>query len=301
MNKHLIFVLALCLAGIGAESVDSPERLKFRQYWYQQKAELTRYALQQARYGEIHKGEAVLIFVTEPFLTDKQVKYEFGDKSKSTSVLKMNFTRKFYTGVYPYSVMTSVFTPVDFQKLPTLKVTSSSQEWCGHTFMQLNSRNGGYHVEVRSYFQKEGDRDFDLGSVWLEDAVWTRIRLAPSTLPVGEVEMVPGLQYVRLWHVDAKPERAVAKLESLADTALSSKPLSVYTIQYKGISRVLTIKFEKDFPYEIVAWDETQPGGFGESKLLTTRAVRTKTIMLDYWNKHGVDDDVYRKELGLTQ
>ena len=47
---------------------------EFKDYWYSGEAELTRYELEQARYGEIHRGDAVLIFVTEDFRTDKQVK-----------------------------------------------------------------------------------------------------------------------------------------------------------------------------------------------------------------------------------
>ena len=302
MRKNLILVCTVFLvANFSAGTIQDPEKAHFRQYWYQQKAELTRYSLDQARYGEIRKGESVLIFVTEPFFKDKQVKYEFGDKANSISVLKLNFTRKFYTGIYPYSIMTSVFTPADFDKSRTLKVTSSSQEWCGHTFMQLNFRNDKYHTEVRSYFQKEGDQDFDMKSAWLEDEVWTKIRLSPSTLPSGNVEMIPSLQYARLSHVPLKPEKAIAKMETITDKSLSPKALNAYSIQYQNISRKVVIKFEKEFPYAIVAWEETQPGGFGDSKLLTTRAVRTKTILLDYWNKNGIADDIYRKELGLTQ
>src|SRR5262245_19023266 len=101
-NLALMF---LSVVGLSA-GAGSPQQDQFHGYWYQQKAELARYALSQARYGEIHKGESVLIFVTEPFWKDKQVKYEFGDKTDSLSVLKLNFTRKFYTGIYPYSVMT---------------------------------------------------------------------------------------------------------------------------------------------------------------------------------------------------
>jgi hypothetical protein len=302
IKRHFLLVLTLmCASSFFVDGADSPEQIQFHQYWYQQKAELARYALSQARYGEIHKGESVLIFVTEPFLKDKQVKYEFGDKTNSIPVLKMNFTRKFYTGIYPYSVMTSVFSPLDYQKLRTLKVTSSSQEWCGNTFMQLNNRNGKYHAEIRSYFQKEGDQDFDLNYAWLEDELWTRIRMAPSTLPIGEIDLIPGLQFIRLWHFDMKAEKATAEMSSVTDRKLSTKPINVYTISYKNIPRKVVIKFEKEFPYAIVAWAETQPGGFSGSKLLTTEAVLTKRILLDYWNRHNLEDDHYRKELGLTQ
>src|SRR5688572_8355489 len=132
-------LLALFLAALAGETAPAPpaapspsfDVARFGRYWYQGKAELTRYALEQARYGELHKGDAVLVFVTEPFLPEKQVKLERGDPARGVSVLKLNSTRKFFTGIYPYSVMTSTFTPVDFGKTGTLKVTSSTQEWCG--------------------------------------------------------------------------------------------------------------------------------------------------------------------------
>ena len=285
LSAFLLFFFALTV---------QPVEDSFRKYWYQGKAELTRYNLQQARYGEMHQGEAVLVFVTEPFLRTKQVKYEHGDKAGSQSVLKLNFTRKFYTGIYPYSLMTSVFTPVDYQNSRTLKVTSSSQEWCGHTFTQMNLRDKSYEVSVRSYFQDEADQNFNISQAWLEDELWARIRLAPETLPTGDVEIVPGLQFVRLWHKNAKPVKASAKITQ-------EGKLKLYTINYPEINRQLKIQFQNDFPHEIVYWEETQPGGFGGSAPLTTKATKTKSILLDYWNRHGNEDSHYRKELGLTQ
>ena len=113
------------------------EHPTFQSYWYQGLAELSRYELTQSRYGELHEGEAVLIFVTEDFLTDLQVKHEYGPATNAVSVLKLNAYRRFYTGLYPYNVMTSVFTPVDGS--PTLKVANSVHEWCGISYMQINS------------------------------------------------------------------------------------------------------------------------------------------------------------------
>ena len=99
----LAVFLALVSGGVPSNGASAPER--FGRYWYQGKAELTRYELRQARYGEIHSGEAVLIFVTEPFLPDRQVKLERADPSKGVTVLKLNAVRKFFTGIYPYSLM----------------------------------------------------------------------------------------------------------------------------------------------------------------------------------------------------
>lgn len=298
MSKTMLWSLVpvLIVAGLVLASGDNSnlDPQQFRKYWNQGKAELTRYELKQARYGEIHNGDSVLIFVTEPFLTDKQVKYEQGDAAAAIQVLKLNFTRKFYTGIYPYSLMTSIFTPVDFRKYRTLKLTTSSQEWCGSMFLQMNYRNDRYESQVRSYFQAEGDTNTSVKTPWLEDEVWTRIRLAPDTLPTGSVEMVPGSQYIRLWHQKIEPQKATAAWTS-------SGKLRTYSIEYINIKRSVKIVFEKDFPYAITAWEETQPGGFGDSALLTTRAVRTNSILLDYWNHHNNGDAMYRKQLGLTQ
>jgi hypothetical protein len=52
--------------------------------------------------------------------------------------------------------MTSVFTPLDVLKHPLpLKITSSSQEWCGHVYTQINLSDDEYRVRIHSYFEKE--------------------------------------------------------------------------------------------------------------------------------------------------
>jgi hypothetical protein len=175
----------------------------------------------------------------------------------------------------------------------TLKVASESQEWCGQTFTQLNLRNGRYAGQLRSYFEEEGDRAFDFAPAWLEDEIWTRIRLAPETLPAGDVTVVPGLQYARLWHKEVRPEKARATLAAVGAE-------NVYTLDYAAVPRKLVIRFEREFPYKIVSWEETQPGAFDGSPLLTTKAVATGSLLLDYWRRHGNADAHYRKELGIT-
>jgi len=293
--KFLKAIFSLSIFGIFAIAATTPNQDAFKKYWYAGKAELDRYSLDQARYGEMHKGEAVLIFVTEPFFLDKQVKYEHGDKSNAVTVMKVNFTKRFFTGIYPYTLITSTFSPVDFQKYRTLKVASSSQEWCGQTYTQLNLKQDQYQAQVHSYFQDEADENVTVKPAWLEDEVWTRIRLAPDTLPSGDVEMLPGLQYIRLLHQEVKPQKA-------AISSSEQGKLRIYTIEYKEQQRKLTIRFEKDFPHQIESWEETAPGGFGpNAPILTTKASRTNTLLLDYWNKHGEEDAAYRTKLGLTQ
>jgi hypothetical protein len=275
------------------------DRDDFGKYWYNGQAEITRYQLEQARYGEIRQGDAVLIYVTEDFLKDKQVKYEYGSKDNATTVLKLNFTKKFYTGIYPYSIMSSIFTPVDGIS-PTLKVTSSSQEWCGHTFVQLNHRDDHIRVLLRSYFQAEGDRDFSLDAAYMEDEIWTEIRLAPEQLPRGDIEIIPGMQFARLRHVPIKIEKAHAKLQSAASPQLSDQPLSQYSLHYPALNRQLTILFETSFPHQIVGWEERYKSGSGAGeKTLISKATRTHSIRSDYWNRNKESDSQLRQELGI--
>jgi hypothetical protein len=267
----------------------------FKAYWYSGKAELTRYKLEQARYGEVHEGDAVLIFVTEDFSTGQQVKFEGRNRDKNVqSILKLNFTRKFFTGLYPYSMMSSVFTPVDYTR-PTWKVTTSSQEWCGHSYSQLNLRKNQYEGRLHSYFQEEGDQAFSLDAVLLEDEIWTKIRLNPDELPTGKIALIPGTQFLRLKHRPFAVERASATLETVQDTTVSSASLYKYRVEYEAFNRVLEITFEAAFPHAIVAWEEQTAGG------LITRAVRTHSMNSPYWQQNNRADSVLRKELGLKE
>ena len=77
-----------------------------------------------------------------------------------------NFTKKFATGIYPYSMMTSVYSPIEVGENPkTLKVSTSAQEWCGHVYTQLNLKGSEYHVEGRSYEEIAATLDLPLGTV----------------------------------------------------------------------------------------------------------------------------------------
>lgn len=61
---------------LSMESLPDPEPLsqEFKSYWYSNEAEITSYKLEQARYGEMRDGTAVLIYVTEPFFAGRTSK-----------------------------------------------------------------------------------------------------------------------------------------------------------------------------------------------------------------------------------
>ncbi len=287
-------LLIVCVSCASAETreaaADPMSQPSFKEYWFSGKAELTRYRLEQARYGEIREGDAVLIFVTEDFLPDRQVKAESPDRDVTGAVpiLKLNLTKKFETGIYPYSIMTSVFTPLGISSRPrSLKTSTSVQEWCGHTWLQLNLRGDRYALTGHSYFESEADQEYELSATWLEDEIWTRIRLAPASLPTGSVRMIPGGEYARLRHRDPAVREANATLRTTDDG------VSVYTVEYTELGRSLSIRFGTGFPHEILGWEEAIEGR------PTTRAERTHSLRIDYWTRNSNADAPLRRELGL--
>jgi len=259
---------------------------EFKEYWYAGEAEITSYKLEQARYGEIREGTAVLIFVTEDFLPKTQVKAN-NYSEDNTSVLKLNATKNFNTGIYPYSIMQSTFYPVANNQ-HAIKISASIQEWCGQAYSQINNRDD-FEVMSHSYFQGEADQSFNIEKTWTENELWTKLRIDPKSLPTGNLDIIPSLEYTRLFHEVVKSYNANAELKN-----------DSYTIIYPDLNRVLKINYNSQFPYEILSWEETISTGVGSSaKTLTTKATKLASIKSDYWTKNSNDDKGLRAILKL--
>ncbi len=263
----------------------------FKKYWYNGEAEITSYTLEQARYGEMRKGTAILIYVTEDFLTKEQVKADHKN-SNNTPILKLNATKKFNTGIYPYSTMQSTFYPVKDNQ-HAIKVSNSIQEWCGHVYTQLNNRNQ-FEITSHSYFQNEADQEFKLNKTILENELWAKIRINPNGLPQGDIQIIPSFEYCRLRHKEVKAYSAKAFIQKGTST-------NTYTLEYPNLDRSISITLTNTFPYTIEKWEETFISGFGNnSKKLTTKATKIKRIKSAYWNKNNNKDEVLRDKLGLN-
>ena len=262
----------------------------FKSYCYSGQAEITSYKLEQARYGELRQGNAVLVYVTEPFLTIEQVKAD-RNNTDNISVLKLNSTKKYLTGIYPYSIMSSTFYPV-YDNQHAIKVSTSVQEWCGHVYSQLNNRDS-FEIESHSYFEGEADQQLSLPKSWLENEIWSKIRINPADLPQGLIEMIPSFEYIRMAHKEFRSYKATATLKEVGQ-------MMVYSIEYPDLNRSLEIEFSLNFPYTISGWSETFKSGYGpNAKTLTSKAVKLKEIRAPYWRKNGIKDEVLYKELGL--
>lgn len=268
------------------------------EYWYEGKAEVNTYDLTQARYGELRPGQVSMIFVSEDFLTDKQVKNDNYKNPNSTPVIKTNMIRRFITGIYDYSVMTSIFTPTETAKEPhTLKVTTSMQDWCGQTFTQLNYQGGGnWNKQLRSYFEREGDVNEQVTADFLEDELFNRIRSGWETLPVGDYQIIPATSYLLLTHKPYQSAAASTMVKDYDGTDFAGTGLKTYVVDYSPLGRRLEIIFDSNAPYVIRGWLETYSER-GQS--LTTKATLSHQIRTPYWSQNRTEDEPLRKEIGL--
>lgn len=287
------FLLPLILiAGLVSTAGNSPTQTRqlsedFKKYWFQGKAEVCSYDLQQSRYGEMHPGDMVLIFVTEDLSASTHVKTDHPESTNDVvKVLKLNAIKKFNTGIYPYSVMQSVFTPVLGGN--SLKSTTTVQEWCGQIFTSIDlQKSNKYRVDSYSYFEGEATKHAEISNTLLEDELLNLIRIDPTTLPLGTVNLVPNSAYCRLMH---KPSTPVEATLSLAD---AGKGLKTYQINFPSLDRQVVVTFEQKSPYQITKIQETYVGLGG--KKLTTTATLKKTLFIDYW-KHNKNMDSYLRD-----
>lgn len=259
-------------------------------YWYQGKAEISTFEVQQARYGEDRTAEQVNVFVTEDFSAKKQVKLDDAAAAGAdrVPVLKLNALRRFKTGIYDYSLMFSVFSPTQQTPNHALKSTWTVQDWCGHVFEQTNLQpDGSYRLRQFSYFEKEGDSDETLKPELLEDEIWTALRIDPARFSnLNNVMVLPSTLYFRFQHKPFKVEKAVISVEK-------GEKESVLNLVYADIPRKLAIRFETAAPHRILGWEESDGGK------TTSRGALKKTILSDYWQRHDNASEPLRDTIGL--
>lgn len=258
-------------------------------YWYQGKAEISTFTVEQARYGEMRRAEQVNVFVTEDFSAKKQVKLDDAAAAGTdrVPVLKLNALRRFTTGIYDYSLMLSVFSP-NQQPGHALKSTWTIQDWCGQVFEQTNLQSdGSYRLRQFSYFESEGDTDQSFQPDLLEDEIWTALRIDPFQLVKKEaINVLPSTLYFRFQHKPFKTEKATITLEK-------GDAESVLHLVYADIPRKLDIRFETAAPYRIVGWEENDGGK------ISSKGTLKKTILSDYWSRHDNASEPLRDSIRL--
>ncbi len=274
------------------QGVKAPLRLDtaFAAYWFQGEAELNVYSVEQERYGALRSAQQVMIFVTEDLSKTKQVKLDHPAQAGNdrVPVLKINAIRRFHTGIYDYSLMESVFTPLDGS--PTVKTTATVQDWCGQVYAQFNRNGQRYQIHAFSYFESEGDTEITLDAgVVLESDFWTRLRIAPENIPLGAQQVAPSAIFSRLRHQPFQAHLAQVSMEPD-----QTRPgASWLRIEYQSLPRSVAIQFETAFPHRILGWEEYFQGQ------PMSKGTLQSTQKSAYWKHNQPEDANLRDALHL--
>jgi hypothetical protein len=179
-----------------------------------------------------------------------------------------------------------------------VKVSFSSQEWCGNVYMHWLARGDRLDGVVHSYFDGEADQAPSLplprdGIV--EDALPILVRgLRGDWLPPGASRTLPFLRSTlrtRLLHVPAAWGRATitrAPASELVKTALGPLRAFTYAVAEEH-GDTITFTVEEAAPHRVLAWRSSR----GEAGRILGSA------RLAYWNLHGNADEAMLKQLGL--
>lgn len=269
---------------------------RFWSHWSDGKAELDGYDLIQPRYGEKRHGRAVLVYVTEPWSRARNVKVDRYNPQDPdhTMALKLNAVRKFQTGVYDYSVLTSVFVEPGRGFAP-MEITFSMQEWCGHVFEEAHFGDKA-EVRLNSYFEGEsGEATLPTGANFVaEDTLLIGLRgLAADELErkSGVVTLLGSATQRRLKHMPVKAfESKIAWSDKPSEVTVPAGTFKVHEATWgRQGGDTCTAWIEVAYPHRVIGWR----CGDGEE------ARMTGSKRIPYWNTHREGDEVLLKELGL--
>jgi hypothetical protein len=284
-----------------ADGLDAPLPTRsassaFWKQWGDGQAEIAGYRIETSRYGEQRRGTVALIYVTEPMDGRTWIKDDSGQvpDEHRVKVIKLNQALKFQTGIYPYSVMTSVFSPVDGngrERFAPAKISVSAQEWCGHVYAQIHPKGDHFWSEGHSYFGAEGDSSGRVGTAPLalyEDALLIQLRELDGPFASGgdwSGELIPTMWHTRKAHLPLQPVPATI---TRTDAARNGVPVTRFTVRFGELTR--TIDVEKAAPRRVLGWTTSD----GE------KAELAGSDRLPYWKLNSNGDEAYLKRLGLS-
>ncbi|MEZ4392016.1 MAG: hypothetical protein R3A48_13040 [Polyangiales bacterium] len=265
----------------------------FGRQWFSGDAEVNGYRATVPRYGEARNAELVLIYVTEPMSRRTWIKDDDARGDDRVGVLKLNMSLKFTTGIYPYSVLTSVFSPYgDWgrERLSPVKLTLSAQEWCGHVFHGVWPGEDRAVSQLFSYFAQEGESRTELATppgALYEDALLIQLRELDGPFAGGHDwrgPILPSLWRTRRRHRPLAPEDATI---TRAEATVDGVPAHRFTLRYGDFERVIDV--ERGGAHRMLGWRTND----GEDVRLT------RSARLPYWQLNHNADLPRREEIGV--
>ena len=271
--------------GASGSAARGPEAFAASPLWDDGKAEIDAYEATLRRYGVMRRLTAYLIVVKEDFSKTQLVKADPGhDPADLLPVLKMNHVINYQTGIYSYHQMASAF--FDRGTMELVKLSLTSNEWCGNTYKEYTRRDGGGTLHVHTYWDGQAEATWPVPAgpdVVFYDALPLYIRSLPQTPGTARsLRLVP----TQIDSRGAKPEIRPATLKAAGDERLRAPAGEFHTLRWElraGDGPPEAFWTARDHPYVLVAWD--RPDG---------SAYRLKwTQRLAYWTLNRPGDERY--------
>lgn len=271
MSGRLLLLAALAAAPAG-ENVVWKAGFGREALWNDGQAEVSVYEATDRREGRLRASRAILIVVAEDLVADRLVKADDPTRAKIRRVLKFNHVRSIPTGLYTYQQMLSFFADAD--RLSPVKLTMTSHEWCGNSFVEWRSDTGT--LAIRSYFENPGDADapLDPREAVFYDALPLELRsLDFERTRSGRLRVIDSV-------FASKP--AIPPVdEAVLEVERSPVSAGVYRVRLTRGDRRDTFEFEKAFPHRLARWERSDGGTL---RLQSSRRSR-------YWEKTAPGDE----------
>jgi len=123
------------------------------------------------------------------------------------------------------------------------------------------------------------------------------MRLEPQMLPLGKIEMVPSLEYLRLKHKEVKAYQCEAFLFLQVNDDKSGEEFYSYQLSYPELDRKLIVNCESRFPFKVLGWKEIWNASSDNPQI--TEARLKKTLKKPYWELNSGKEKALRDSLGL--
>lgn len=160
IHKKLITLVIAAAAALASQPAAPSARAGYfgtDKIWDDGLAEVAKYDAKKMIYNHLWDNEMVLITVKEDLSKKYHVKADPPYEGKElVPVLKLNVFTRIQTYNYPYHYLISVFVKRSDVAFP-VKMTVSSQEWCGNTFKEFINWKRPAEFVYHSYFDGQAD------------------------------------------------------------------------------------------------------------------------------------------------
>ena len=216
--------------------------------WDDGQAEVATYTAERIIYGKARPHTMHLITVSEDFNREYWVKAEFPYAQKPlVTVLKQNAVATIPTDNYPYNYMTSLFVE-RLDPAKGVKLSVSSQEWCGTTSKTFQLWQNPPRMVYTSYWEPEGEGERTLGesTAFFEEQLFLLLRMLPHREGLeAEFALYPNQTTTKA----PEPRPTPARLR-VRDGGEDRWSVEVEA----GDGRFLRFAFAKDYPHALLTF-----------------------------------------------